>query len=146
MLTFKQNYLIIVIITIANIFFGLNSANGQTKQEFYNLLPAYEKARFEYSLAEQLGQTQEEIYWFEQYVFYQEKLEDIINMYDEAARKDPQTYCLTALELYEAYSRASSDTVILNSIDNSTFYFQLGIMLQTYCARFDIYYNPNQRM
>lgn len=148
MMLARQNHIIIGLTIIVNIFLCLSPANGQTKQDFYNLLPAYDKARFRYGLASaDLEITQEDVYWLEQYTFYRQKLENIINKYDQAARNNPQAYCLDALELYDRYNKVnSSSTVILDSSDSSMLYFELFMNLQTYCGRFDIYYNPTPRM
>ncbi|MFB2982133.1 hypothetical protein [Microseira sp. BLCC-F43] len=93
-----------------------------TKQDFYSLLPAYEKARLRYSLARdlfQLGQNYEEIYWMEQYNFYPERLENILNEYERAARNKPRSYCLPALELYHKYNTVNSSVPFVGGLDTS---------------------------
>jgi hypothetical protein len=142
-----MNRNLISLITIIIVVLLSNPVKGQTNQDFDALLSAYQKARIQYGLAETMNQPSETIYWMEQYSFYQQNLDEIISKYDQAARENPRTYCLSALNLYDKYIKATETSPAPRGILPSLFIGSNSFnQLQTYCGRFDIYYKPNQRM
>ncbi|TYQ25608.1 hypothetical protein [Pseudanabaena sp. UWO310] len=129
-------------IIITTLFLFSNAVSAQTDRNFEALLSAYQKALVQYDLAQHLSDYSEQIYWGEQYHFYKQKLWKIISAYDQAARDNPKKYCLSALDIYYRFDRVDKSVFMYNELpalnDSSS--------LQKYCSRFDIYYEPNQRM
>lgn len=134
------------LITITFVLLLGNIANGQTDQNFNALLSAYQKAAIQYDLSEATNDISETNYWREQYHFYKQRLEKIIFNNNQLARENPRTYCLPALNSYNRYIQVNSSTVIASELKNDMYHLDSFFELQKYCARFDIYYDPNQRM
>ncbi|MEI6706420.1 MAG: hypothetical protein WCK96_04690 [Methylococcales bacterium] len=142
-----------------------NTVIAQPEQNFDELLAAYAKIKDKYQAATLMptysyGQNQvlenleEEVYWREQYSFYKSKILKILNDYDQAARKDPRTFCLKALQMYSQYNNVGGgfiyfpgETDITEGLTPRERESAPDMQLSRYCSRFDIYYDiSSERM
>jgi hypothetical protein len=132
---------------------------AEPNQDFNALLAAYAKSKIKYHDAQAPsflpGQDQdfeEEMYWSQQYYFYRSKILGILSSYDQAARKDPRSYCRKALKMYSQYEKADQVALIneeINSLGNGfdDWQHRPEQQLSRYCSRFDIDYDPsNEKM
>lgn len=125
-------------------------AHGQSNQSFDILLKAYSKAKSKYERVSEhsifTNYDSEVIYWANQYNFYKEKITKILIDTDQDARKDPHGLCLQALKMYSKYINAGSIFTTYDGMDmdDSILYFNMRSSLANYCARYEIYYNPEK--
>lgn len=124
-------------------------ATAQTDNELDSILPAYTRAMANYAQITNMIMDRnftEEKYWADQYYFYRSKVYDILSTYTNAAQGNPQTYCLPALEAHNKVKEAENGKFIIDTNPNNLLEILNRInRLQSYCARFGIYFNPHDR-
>jgi hypothetical protein len=131
---------IVILITIT-----ANSAHGKSDQSFDKLLDAYLKAKFNYKVASDINNYSEKSYWMDQYFFYASKMNEMLDDAYRAAKKNPYEFCLQALKMYSKYINESQKIIVLDGmdiVDNSMYRFNMMMDLLSYCARYEIFYNP----